>query len=644
MERYTRILVVENETTRKFINQVIAKELYELTTVASYQDVLHTLAQECERADLGKTTLGEQIDVIVLDMSTTQQEMVELLAQIRNNPKTQNIKVITIGTQSGVQEMVDAILAGAADYVVKPFTVNELITRIESQVKRKREDEIRWELEARYEAILAMAEGVIMHDATGRILTCNPSAARLLGISAGWFLRRANLAPGWKFLRQDGTDLPDEEIPYVVTLRTGKLFSNVILGIWKSSNEPVVWISINTRLLSHSGEESPYAVVTSFSDVSEYKPMEDSLRESEEKFRALTIYSPAAIFILQDDKFVYVNPGFEKITGYTREEATQIRALDLIHPSQLAKARERILGRMQGETHPSHDEYLIITRQNDIRWVDISIARIEYQGRMAVMGSGVDITDNKRAETVLRDMRLMANLGVLAAGVAEEVHEPVESAVKAQAALVEHTDQFMQRHLSENSDKECVDDFLHGVIEKEMIVSTKLKVAMDLIHSFQQFARDNATQEKRTINLKEYVREVLLSLKARFKNTQHTITLSCADDIVIHSYPDAFMQILSNLVSNSLTHGFVGIETGRINIDISQKDNTLHVVYRDDGRGMEEIQVQTIFNPFVKKPQGGYGGLGMHIVYSLVTQTLGGQIECSSAPGKGVMFSIQLPV
>ncbi len=118
----------------------------------------------------------------------------------------------------------------------------------------------------------------------------------------------------------------------------------------------------------------------------------------------------------------------------------------------------------------------------------------------------------------------------------------------------------------------------------------------------------------------------------------------CSDDIKLKNYPGAISQILTNLVMNSLIYGFEGIESGEIIINGSIDNGNIYLSYSDNGVGMKKKTVKQIYEPFftTKRNQGG-SGLGMNIVFNLVTQKLNGTIECVSSPGKGTSFNIKFP-
>jgi signal transduction histidine kinase len=172
-----------------------------------------------------------------------------------------------------------------------------------------------------------------------------------------------------------------------------------------------------------------------------------------------------------------------------------------------------------------------------------------------------------------------------------------------------------------------------------------LRRAADHIRSFKQVAVDQTSEDKRRFKLKDYLDEVLLSLHPTLKKTTHTIMVNCPDDLEIESYPGAFSQIITNFILNSLSHGFEHKEHGHILLDITCQNDTLQLRYSDNGKGIPQEECSRVFEPFytTKRGQGG-SGLGLHIVYNLVTQRLNGYIECESMSGIGTAFILQIPL
>jgi signal transduction histidine kinase len=137
----------------------------------------------------------------------------------------------------------------------------------------------------------------------------------------------------------------------------------------------------------------------------------------------------------------------------------------------------------------------------------------------------------------------------------------------------------------------------------------------------------------------------LLSLHPKLKRTQLTTEIHADDSLTLDSYPGAFAQIVTNLVMNSLIHAYEPGEPGHLVFHLSQKNGRFTFEYADDGRGIPTENLVKIFDPFftTKRGQGG-SGLGLHIIYNLVTQKLGGTIRCESKVGRGTTFMIELPI
>jgi PAS domain S-box-containing protein len=148
---------------------------------------------------------------------------------------------------------------------------------------------------------------------------------------------------------------------------------------------------------------NPVRVVGTDTDITQHKQAEEALRESEEKFRALAESAPAAIIIVFGENFIYVNPAFEFLTGFTKEEALSMRFWELIHPDMQELIKERGLARQWGDTVPTHYQLKALIKDGQERWFDIAASSINYGGQTATLAMAYDITDRKRAEEGLRE-------------------------------------------------------------------------------------------------------------------------------------------------------------------------------------------------------------------------------------------------
>ncbi|MCP3872458.1 MAG: response regulator [Desulfobacteraceae bacterium] len=251
----------------------------------------------------------------------------------------------------------------------------------------------------------------------------------------------------------------------------------------------------------------------------------------------------------------------------------------------------------------------------------------------------------ERTQNQLVQSEKMAALGGLVAGVAHEINTPVGVGVTAASFLDTKTTELKKTYSSGELKKSDLESYFKTVEEVSHSILINMERAAELISSFKQVAVDQSSENRRRFNLKEYINEILLSLRPRYKNTSHKIQVNCEENIELNSFPGAFSQILNNMIMNSLIHGFKGLENGIIQLDIMrQKDAVIQFVYKDNGNGMTPEQKERIFDPFYTTMRGKGGtGLGMSIVFNIVTQTLKGSIDCESSLNKGVCFTMKFP-
>jgi signal transduction histidine kinase len=255
------------------------------------------------------------------------------------------------------------------------------------------------------------------------------------------------------------------------------------------------------------------------------------------------------------------------------------------------------------------------------------------------------IAQLKTMQKQLVESEKMAALGKLVAGIAHEINTPLGIGVTAASHLGEKVRGFKTQYDTGTASHQDLEHFLNIVEESTRMIEGNLTRAAQLIRSFKQVAVDQSDESPRTFNFAEYMADILLSLKPRLKKTTHRVDLSCPSDLSIFSYPGALARIMTNLIINALVHGFENKENGTITIQIVRAESNILIECSDDGRGMTREVVENVFEPFFTTRRGrGGSGLGMHMVFNLVTQTLGGTIRCESEPGAGTRFMIQFPV
>ena len=137
-----------------------------------------------------------------------------------------------------------------------------------------------------------------------------------------------------------------------------------------------------------------------------------------------------------------------------------------------------------------------------------------------------------------------------------------------------------------------------------------------------------------------------MSLRPKLKQSNHSVTINSDESVSLNTFPGTISQVVTNLVMNSVIHGFEERADGIISIDIKKlPNNHVSLVFKDNGRGIEKENLSKIFDPFFTTKRGSGGsGLGLNIIYNLISQKLNGTITCESEIGKGVNFLIEIPL
>jgi signal transduction histidine kinase len=261
-----------------------------------------------------------------------------------------------------------------------------------------------------------------------------------------------------------------------------------------------------------------------------------------------------------------------------------------------------------------------------------------------------------RAETALKELQdtqqslieaeKLAALGGLVAGVAHEVNNPIGISLTVASSFARRTEQFAHETRDGTIRRSRLDEFITGSQEAAKQLVANLNRAAELIQSFKQVAVDRSHADRRTFDLCEATEQIVASLWPALKRSSIAFSVDIPEGIIMDSYPGPYGQVLTNLVLNTITHAFRAGQAGKVHLSVSQ-DGREHVAIQieDDGVGMDEETRRRAFEPFftTRRDHGGTG-LGLHIVYNLVTRQLGGRLTLDSEPDKGTTFRIRLPL
>jgi signal transduction histidine kinase len=261
----------------------------------------------------------------------------------------------------------------------------------------------------------------------------------------------------------------------------------------------------------------------------------------------------------------------------------------------------------------------------------------------------------ERAESALHDLReaqenliaaeKLAALGGLVAGVAHEVNNPIGISLTVASSFARRCEDFAREAKAGPLRRSRLDEFLEGGRDAANQLVANLQRAGELVQSFKQVAVDRSHADRRQFDLKESTDQIIASLRPVLKKSQIALTVDVPAGITMDSYPGSYGQVLTNLFLNSVIHAFPDGRTGQVIIEARQVDGDhVDIFVSDDGVGMSEETQRRALDPFftTRRNEGGTG-LGLHIIFNLVTQQLGGRLTFESRLGWGTRFRILIP-
>ncbi len=399
----------------------------------------------------------------------------------------------------------------------------------------------------------------------------------------------------------------------------------------------------------------------------QYQTTATALKESEEKFSTAFQRSPIPLSLasVANGHFLDVNQEFINQTGLSREEASGHTSLELgLWVDEVE--RTQMLDQVQAKGYVRDFETRLRAKSGDIRDVLMSVEIIYLRNCPYFLAAVKDVTERnvanqklaartqelsqaletlKETQEQLVESAKMAALGNLVAGVAHEINTPVGTAIMMASTLDNSTQEIVSAVEQETLTQSIFQHYLETATAASCLILDNLNRAGKLVQSFKQVAVDQASLKERTFAVTPYLHEVVTNLTPQLKHTPHRVDVRGDDTLMLHSYPGALSQIVTNLIMNAVSHAFAPDQHGHIEISVHQHNNQCVMNYSDDGVGIPPDNLDQIFDPFftTARHQGG-SGLGLHVVYNLVTQRLQGTIAVVSEVGKGTTFTMTLPL
>jgi len=463
----------------------------------------------------------------------------------------------------------------------------------------------------------ASTDAIFLETIEGRILDCNRTACRLYGYSKKELtgMTVADIVPA------EIAEKLDSVIETNIT-RGGTFLEALNM----KKNGDVFPVEVSTKVINISDK---HYVVAYVRDITEHKIFEQTLIESEAKFRALTESTASAIFIIQGEYYCYANRAFEKTTGYSLEDLKGKKYWEIVHPDYQDLTRNRGIARQAGEDVPTRYEFKIIRKDGEERWVDFTASFIEYDNMPALMGSTFDITERKKAEEELQKTSKIESLGILAGGIAHDFNNLLT--VIMGGITLAKDDRIIHKHRSK-------------ILTEAEGAAVKAK---ELTQQLLTFSRGGVPVKKVT-SIPDLLRDTTdFILRGSSVKCKYRI----AGDLMNAEIDEGqISQVIQNLALNAVQ---ASPESGIINISAEntrisegstiplEPGEYIRIAIRDHGQGIPHEHLDKIFDPYFTTKIKGHG-LGLSVCYSII-KNHDGHISVRSKINSGTTFRIFLP-
>lgn len=505
-------------------------------------------------------------------------------------------------------------------------------------------------------------DGIYVSTPTGELINANRALARMMGYDTPQQLIAAvkdiasdvyvDPSARNEYLRHMEQDGMVREFEYRVRTRDGS----------------ILWLS-DSATVTRDDRSGAVRFEGSVRDITNQIRTEAALDETRRHLQQVIDTVPAVINVKDTNlRYILMNRYMAGIFGIEPDSA-------------IGHTTSELMSRYGASKSDSHDREVLTTGKGlgfyEEEYLDASGAMRQWMvNKVPLLGAdgniesivtvALDIGERKRneqemrkardaAEAALKNLRetqeslieteKLAALGRLVAGVAHEVNNPVGISLTVASSLERRCAMIADEMEKGSLRRSTLNEFISANRDAATQLVANLNRAAELIQSFKQVAVDRNFSHRRSFDISDLTEQLVTSLRPGSRKQNLTLTVDCEPDLAMNSYPGAYGQVLTNLFLNSVAHAFPNGEPGSIQIRVKlYRDSEVELLFSDDGCGMNAEVRRRAFDPFftTRRDQGGTG-LGLHIVYSLVTNRLGGRINLETAPGKGTQIQIILP-
>ncbi|MFW6363913.1 MAG: PAS domain S-box protein, partial [Spirochaeta sp.] len=469
----------------------------------------------------------------------------------------------------------------------------------DAQMKERISREQLKKSEERYRELFeTISEGIVYQSAEGQIISANPAAERMIGLSLEQMQGKTSMDPFWRMICEDGSPVPGSEHPAMQALATGKQVGPVLRAFNRADTNEYSWVSITATPQFRNGERTPYQVYAVMVDMNETHRMQTALRESEERFKALHNASFGGIGIHNQGIILDCNLGLSEMTGYTIDELIGMNGLLLI----AERDRDYIVSRIiEGFEKPY--EATGVRKDGTEYPLRLEARNIPYKGMQVRVVEFRDVTEQKQAEQQVQ--QLLSEKETLL----RESHHRVKNNMSTVYNL-------LSLQASNHEDETCTD-----------ILQDAARRMQSMISLYDKLYRNERYEE---LSAKEFLEPLINEIIDLFYlGPDIEVRVDC-DDLLLSTRELSPIGILLNeLITNSMKHAFNEVDHGLIEVDMHHTGSIVTLRYRDNGPGLPEH-----ITP------GSSSGFGLQLV-NLEVDQLDGKLHISRDNGTEFIITFQ---
>lgn len=505
-------------------------------------------------------------------------------------------------------------------------------------------------------------DGIYVTTPRGTLLNANPALARMMGYASPEELMQATLDIS-RIIYVD----PKARAEYMLRMDRDGMVREFEYQVYQREGT-VLWLSDSASAVrDEAGKVVRYEGTVR--DITDQKRAEAAIQEGRRLLQQVIDTVPAVINVKDKQlKYVLMNRYMAGIFDIEPGDAIGRTTSDLMsrYGAQKTDENDKRVLQAGGELGFYEEEY--VDSSGAMRqWLVNKLPLLGPDGEIKnIVTVALDIGERKRgelemrkakdaAEAALRNLRetqnslieaeKLAALGRLVAGVAHEVNNPVGISLTVASSLERKIAMFAAEVARGELRRSSLNEFIETNRDAASQLVANLNRAAELIQSFKQVATDRNYSDQRTFDLADLTEQVVMSLKPGLRKQNLALSVDCKPNLTMNSYPGPYGQVLTNLFLNSVAHAFPEGVGGEVKIAVQESGpDHVEILFADNGCGMTPDVRRRAFDPFftTRRDQGGTG-LGLHIVYNIVTNRLGGRLNLNSEPGKGTQIQIILP-